>query len=108
MGNLLGWAMDEAPGASLVNALASTRQGNDTIFGWYARYLAAKEEGHDAVNGTAGILLENDGTLAINNVVDRMLREAPAVEFSSYAPLKGLPDFLDFVLKIQSVYLLIY
>ena len=45
MGNLLGWAMDEAPGASLVNALASTRQGNDTIFGWYARYLAAKRKG---------------------------------------------------------------
>ena len=100
MGNLLGWAMDEAPGASLVNALASTRQGNDTIFGWYARYLAAKEEGHDAVNGTAGILLENDGTLAINNVVDQMLREAPAVEFSSYAPLKGLPDFLDLSISL--------
>ena len=92
--------MDEAPGASLVNALASTRQGNDTIFGWYARYLAAKEEGHDAVNGTAGILLENDGTLAINQVVDRMLREAPALEFSSYAPLKGLPDFLDLSISL--------
>jgi aromatic-amino-acid transaminase len=99
-GNPLGSAMDEAPGASLVNALASTRQGNDTIFGWYARYLTAKEEGHDAVNGTAGILLENDGTLAINDVVDKMLREAPALEFSSYAPLKGLPDFLDLSISL--------
>ena len=99
-GNLLGLAMDEAPGSSLLNALASTRQGNDTIFGWYARYLAAKGEGHDAVNGTAGILLENDGTLAINQVVDRMLREAPALEFSSYAPLKGLPDFLDLSISL--------
>ena len=99
-GNPLGLAMDEAPGSSLLNVLASTRQGNDTIFGWYARYLAAKEEGHDAVNGTAGILLENDGTLAINNVVDRMLREAPALEFSSYAPLKGLPDFLDLSISL--------
>ena len=95
--------MDEAPGASLVNALASTRQGNDTIFGWYARYLAAKEEGHDAVNGTAGILLENDGTLAINDVVDKMLREAPALEFSSYAPLKSLPDFLDLSISLHLV-----
>ena len=99
-GNPLGSAMDEAPGASLVNALALTRQGNDTIFGWYARYLTAKEEGHDAVNGTAGILLENDGALAINDVVDKMLREAPALEFSSYAPLKGLPDFLDLSISL--------
>ena len=52
------------------------------------------------MNGTAGILLENDGTLAINQVVDRMLREAPALEFSSYAPLKGLPDFLDLSISL--------
>ena len=97
---MLGLAMDEVAGESLVNALASTRKGNDTIFGWYARYLAAKEQGHNAVNGTAGILLENDGTLAINEVVDRMIREAPAVEFSSYAPLKGLPDFLDLSISL--------
>lgn len=92
--------MDEAPGASLVNALASTRQGNDTIFGWYARYLKAKEDGHDAINGTAGLLLEDDGSLAINDVVDKMLREAPPVEFASYAPLKGLPDYLDLSISL--------
>ena len=92
--------MDEAPGTSLVNALASTRQGNDTIFGWYARYLKAKEDGHDAINGTAGLLLEDDGSLAINNVVDQMLRKAPPVEFASYAPLKGLPDFLDLSISL--------
>ncbi len=92
--------MDEVPGASLVNALASTRRGNDTIFGWYARYLKAKEEGHDAINGTAGLLLEDDGSLAINDVVDKMLRQAPALEFASYAPLKGLPDFLDLSISL--------
>ena len=92
--------MDEVPGASLVNALASTRRGNDTIFGWYARYLKAKEEGHDAINGTAGLLLEDDGSLAINDVVDKMLRQAPAIEFASYAPLKGLPDFLDLSISL--------
>ena len=31
-GNPLGLAMDEVPGSSLLNALASTRQGNDTPF----------------------------------------------------------------------------
>ena len=92
--------MDDVPGASLVNALASTRQGNDTIFGWYARYLKAKEEGYDAINGTAGLLLEDDGRLAINDVVDQMLRQAPPLEFASYAPLKGLPDFLDLSISL--------
>ena len=92
--------MDDVPGASLVNALASTRQGNDTIFGWYARFLKAKEEGHDAINGTAGLLLEDDGSLAINDVVDQMLRQAPPLEFASYAPLKGLPDFLDLSISL--------
>ena len=92
--------MDESAGATLVNALASTRRGNDTIFGWYARYLQALEDGHDAINGTAGLLLEDDGSLAINDVVDQMLRKAPPVEFASYAPLKGLPDFLDLSISL--------
>ena len=87
--------MDEAPGESLINTLASTRIGNDTIFSWFARYQQAKSDGHDAVNGTVGSLLEDNGQLAINHVVDEMLRNAPPLEFASYAPLKGLPAFLD-------------
>ena len=92
--------MDEAPGESLINSLASTRIGNDTIFSWFARYQQAKSEGHDAVNGTVGSLLEDNGQLAINHVVDEMLRKAPPMEFASYAPLKGLPSFLDLSISL--------
>ena len=92
--------MDEAPGESLINALASTRIGNDTIFSWLARYQQAKKDGHEAVNGTIGSLLEDNGQLAINHVVDEMLRQAPPMEFASYAPLKGLPSFLDLSISL--------
>ena len=71
------------------------KAGNDVIFGWFARYQNAAAAGADAVNGTVGALLEDDGNLAINTVVDAALRQAPPQEFAAYAPLKGLPSFLD-------------
>ena len=87
--------MDPDAGAGLLNPYAQTKVGNDTIFGWWARYQEAVKQGMDAVNGTIGALLEDDGTLAINQVVDEAIRVAPAVEIAAYAPLKGLPAFLD-------------
>ncbi|MBT7063816.1 MAG: aminotransferase class I/II-fold pyridoxal phosphate-dependent enzyme, partial [Euryarchaeota archaeon] len=87
--------MDPNAGEGLLNPYAQTKVGNDTIFGWWARYQNAIAEGKDAVNGTIGALLEDDGSLAINQVVDKAIRVAPAVEIAAYAPLKGLPSFLD-------------
>ena len=71
------------------------KAGNDVIFSWFARFQNAAAAGAPAVNGTVGALLEDDGSLAINTVVDAALRTAPAAEFAAYAPLKGLPSFLD-------------
>ena len=79
----------------VLNAAAIAKQGSDTIFSWWARYQNAKADGKDAVNGTIGALLEDDGNLAINKVVDAAVRVAPEVEISAYAPLGGLPSFLD-------------
>ena len=79
------------------------KTGNDTIFGWFARYQAAAAAGADAVNGTVGALLNDDGTLAINTVVDEAIRRAPAAEFAAYAPLKGLPSFLDLAITLKLV-----
>ena len=45
------------------------KAGNDVIFSWFARYQNAAAAGADAVNGTVGALLEDDGNLAINTVV---------------------------------------
>lgn len=79
----------------LINETGSVKKGNDTIFSWWARYQDAVKEGRDAVNGTIGALLEDDGQLAINKIVDEVIRESPANDIASYAPLSGLPDFLD-------------
>ena len=79
----------------MLNAAGIAKQGSDTIFSWWARYQDAKAAGRDAVNGTIGALLEDDGNLAINKVVDAAVRAAPEVEISAYAPLAGLPSFLD-------------
>lgn len=82
-------------GENLLNAAGIAKQGSDTIFSWWARYQDAKASGKPAVNGTIGALLEDDGNLAINKVVDAAVRAAPEVEISAYAPLAGLPAFLD-------------
>ncbi len=91
----IGRVMDHDAGAGLLNPYAQTKVGSDTIFAWWARYQEAIASGADAVNGTIGALLEDDGTLAINTVVDEAVRNAPPVEIAAYAPLKGLPAFLD-------------
>jgi len=82
-------------GEHILNVAGVAKQGSDTIFSWWARYQDAKAAGRDAVNGTIGALLEDDGNLAINKVVDAAVRAAPEVEISAYAPLAGLPSFLD-------------
>ncbi|MDA0715751.1 MAG: aminotransferase class I/II-fold pyridoxal phosphate-dependent enzyme [archaeon] len=74
---------------------AVSKKGNDTIFGCYARYLQAAESGADAVNGTVGALLTDSGRLAVNTIVIDEIRNADEMEFASYAPLKGIPAFLD-------------
>tara|TARA_B100000900_G_scaffold87620_1_gene71240 strand:- start:1182 stop:2456 length:1275 start_codon:yes stop_codon:yes gene_type:complete len=85
---------------SFLNDFARTKQGNDTIFSCWARYQKAISDGHDAVNGTIGALLENDGSLAINQTVDEFVRNSPPIEIAAYAPLKGLPEFLDLAVTL--------
>ena len=81
----------------LINEAGSAKKGNDTIFTWWARYQEAINNGRDAVNGTIGALLEDDGNLAINKIVDDVIRKSPENDIASYAPLSGLPNFLDLV-----------
>ena len=96
----IGRVMDDEAGIGLLNSYAQTKVGNDTIFGWWARFQEAVASGADAVNGTIGALLEDDGSLAINQVVDSAIRQAPPVEIAAYAPLKGLPAFLDLAVTL--------
>ncbi len=71
------------------------KSGRDNIFAWYARYQQAKALGEPAINGTVGSLLENDGSLAVNSVVSEVLRSREDIDISGYAPLAGLPEFIE-------------
>ena len=54
--------MDEEATMQFLASHGQGKTGNDTIFGWFARYQAAAAAGADAVNGTVGALLNDDGT----------------------------------------------
>ncbi|MDP6900008.1 MAG: aminotransferase class I/II-fold pyridoxal phosphate-dependent enzyme [Candidatus Thalassarchaeaceae archaeon] len=98
-GDAQEWTLEELEGA-LLPAHAREKGGRDTIFAWLAHYQQAKATGQDAINGTVGSLLEDDGTLAVNPVVSSTLREQADLELSAYAPLPGLPHFRTLVQEL--------
>ena len=57
---------------------------------------AAKKYGADKViNSTIGALLEDDGSLSIMQTAMQELKNLPDAEIAAYAPIAGLPDFLE-------------
>ncbi len=76
------------------------KTGSDTIFEWYGRYQQAKALGEDAINGTVGSLLEDDGSLAVNSTVLEMMRDQSDVDLAAYAPLAGLPEFKRLAIEL--------
>ena len=88
------------PAECWLNSQALNKEGNDAIFSWYAKYKNAVLEGHAAINATVGSLLEDDGNLAINRAALNAVKASEDVEFASYAPLKGLPSYLDLSISL--------
>lgn len=91
---------DIAPSTLLLNPHAQTKGGEDPIFHWFSRCLAAKAEGLDVVNGTLGSLLFEDGNLMVNKTVNAHIRQQPEHELCGYAPLKGLPPFRELAIDL--------
>jgi aromatic-amino-acid transaminase len=50
------------------------------------------------VNATVGALLDDEGKLAILPTAARAVKEVPVVEWATYAPIAGTPDFLKAVI----------
>jgi aromatic-amino-acid transaminase len=98
-GDVQEWSL-EALEATMLPEQAMAKGGRDVIFSWLARYQAAKAAGQDAINGTVGSLLEDDGKLAVNPVVSSTMREQADLELSAYAPLPGLPHFRTMVQEL--------
>ena len=93
------WSLEELE-ATMLPAHASSKVGRDVIFAWLAKYQEAKASGQQAINGTVGSLLEDNGDLAVNPVVSDTLRNQADLEMSAYAPLPGLPHFRTMVQEL--------
>jgi aromatic-amino-acid transaminase len=71
--------------------------GDDKIFGInkLAQDMAAKVGKKNVINATIGSLLDDDGNLIVLSSVVEVLRHLTPVEYADYAPIAGVPAFLD-------------
>ena len=76
---------------------AKGKSAADAIFGANAAAVkAVAQYGNDAVvNATIGAYLGYDEKLACLPTVETVFRALPTVEIAAYAPIAGLPKFLD-------------
>ncbi|MFZ5966707.1 MAG: aminotransferase class I/II-fold pyridoxal phosphate-dependent enzyme [Bacillota bacterium] len=71
--------------------------GEDKIFAISrAAQEAAKKVGsQNVVNASVGALLNDDGSLSVLSAVMDILKNLPPEEFAAYAPIAGVPSFLE-------------
>jgi aromatic-amino-acid transaminase len=85
---------------SLAAEHAKGKAANDIIFAAStAAITRAAEIGSDKVtNATIGAILDEEGKLVCLPTVEKVLRGLPTNELIAYAPISGLPDYLEAVL----------
>jgi aromatic-amino-acid transaminase len=76
-----------------------TRSGDDPIFTLHAEATARAKAGEDIVNATIGVLLHDDGRLAIMPTVVEVLRKVEPELGAAYAPIAGRPEFRSAVVR---------
>jgi aromatic-amino-acid transaminase len=57
------------------------------------------QRGESIVNATIGVLLDDEGKLAIMPTAARAVREVSATEWAAYAPIAGTPEYLAAVVN---------
>ena len=70
------------------------RPSDDPIFSLHREATQRSARGEVVVNATIGALLDDDGNLAIMPSTARAVHEVSAVDWASYAPIAGTPEFL--------------
>ena len=75
------------------------RPGDDPIFALNKEATARRAKGESIVNATLGSLLNDDGTLAILPTAAKAVKDVPAVEWATYAPIAGSEPFLKAVIE---------
>ena len=81
---------------------AASKRLKDAIFGASAACRAAIEKhGADRVtNATIGAVMDDAGNLAHLPTVERIFRSLPIEDYIAYAPISGLPEYLEAVVDI--------
>ncbi|MDI1477087.1 aminotransferase class I/II-fold pyridoxal phosphate-dependent enzyme [Polyangium sp. y55x31] len=76
----------------------TARPADDPIFALNAEAQARKKSGEPVINATVGVLLDDDGKLAVIGAVVEALRSVPPEVGAAYAPIAGPPAFLQGVI----------
>ena len=73
----------------------------DKIFGIsnLAKAMIAKEGKEKVVNATIGALLDDEGELIVLSSVDEVFHSLTPKEYAEYAPIAGVPEFREAVIK---------
>jgi aromatic-amino-acid transaminase len=76
---------------------SARENAEDTIFkiSGEAQRAAQRLGSGNIINATVGTILEDSGRLAVLPTVTEILRNLDAADYAAYAPLAGLPDYLE-------------
>ena len=86
--------------SSFACKLSKGKAANDIIFAANAACVAAiaKYGPEKITNGTIGAIMDDAGKLVCLPTVEKVYRSLPTNELIAYAPISGLPDYLDKVI----------
>ena len=87
---------------SMAATHAASKRLKDAIFGASAACTeAAKKYGADKVtNATMGVMMDDEGKLASIPTMERVFRSLSIEDYTRYAPIPGLPDYLAAVIDL--------
>ena len=87
---------------SMAASHAAQKRLKDAIFGASAacREAAAKVGADKVTNATIGTMIDDEGKLACLPTMERVYRSLPMTDIIAYAPISGLPEYLDAVIDL--------
>lgn len=88
--------------SSMAASHARDKRLKDAIFGASAacREAAAKYGAEKVTNATIGTMIDDEGKLACLPTMERVYRSLPMTDIIAYAPISGLPEYLDAVIDL--------
>jgi aromatic-amino-acid transaminase len=69
------------------------RPSDDPIFTAHQEATSRKQRGESIVDATIGVLLDDEGQLVVLPTAARAVAEVRPLEWATYAPITGLPEF---------------